>query len=330
MADPNLQIPPAPALQALGIAAEALGARLPPLTVSAQRVAETVSPGAHGRRRVGLGESFWQFRPYQIGDTIDRIDWRQSAKGDRLYIRETEWAAAQTVFLWRDPGAGMDYSSRRALPTKRSRADLLLLALASLLARGGERIAVLGGGGAPRPPPPDPRKAGPGGGASTGRAALNAVRAGLAAARPLDAAGGAAPRHATLILFGDFLDPIDDIARSLDRVAAAGAGGQIVQILDPAELALPFGGRVRFREMTAGAAAGAEAGAEGAGDVLAPRVESLRPGYLDALQRQIAGVSALAAARGWGRLLHATDAPPDEPLKTLYARLSAQAAGAAP
>ncbi len=304
MADTNLQTAPAPTLQALGIAAEALGARLPPLTVSAQRVAETVSPGAHGRRRVGPGESFWQFRPYQIGDTIDRIDWRQSAKGDRLYIRETEWAAAQTVFLWRDPSAGMDYSSRRALPTKRSRADLLLLALASLLARGGERIAFLGGG------------------ASTGRAALNAVMAGLAGARPLDDAGGAAPRHATLILFGDFLDPIDDIARALDRVAASGAGGQIVQILDPAELALPFGGRVRFREMAAGA--------EGAADVLAPRVEALRPAYLDALRRQIEGVSALAAARGWGRLLHATDAPPDEPLKTLHARLSAQAAGAAP
>jgi uncharacterized protein (DUF58 family) len=292
----------------LAIAAEALGARLPPLVVAAPRVAETVSPGAHGRRRVGLGESFWQFRPYQAGDTIERIDWRQSGKGDRLFIRETEWAAAQTVFLWRDSGPGMDYRSSRALPTKRERAELLLLALASLLARGGERIALLGGG-AP----------------STGRAALSAMLAALDRDTPLAAAGRAASRHATLVLFGDFLDPVDDIARLLDRIAPAGADGQLVQILDPAELGLSFSGRVRFREMAENAASGS--------DVLAPRVDSLRPAYLAALQRQQEALSALARARGWQLVIHSTAAAPEEPLRTLHAHLAARpgdAAGAAP
>jgi uncharacterized protein (DUF58 family) len=165
----------------LGIEAEALGARLPPLMVAAQRVAETVAAGAHGRRRVGLGESFWQFRPYQTGDTIERIDWRQSAKGDRLYIRETEWAAAQTVWLWRDAAPGMSYSSARGLPTKRERAELLLMALASLLVRGGERIALLGGGRLP----------------ASGKAALGAVLAGLARETPLTAANRESPSPAS-------------------------------------------------------------------------------------------------------------------------------------
>ena len=90
--------------------AEALGALLPPLLVAAERVAATVAQGVHGRRRVGQGDSFWQFRRFVTGDPVNRIDWRQSAKSGRpvpdgWFIRETEWEAAQTVCLWRDASA---------------------------------------------------------------------------------------------------------------------------------------------------------------------------------------------------------------------------------
>ncbi len=282
----------------LGLGAEALGARLPPLMVAAERVAETVSPGAHGRRRVGLGESFWQFRPYQTGDTIERIDWRQSAKGDRLYIRETEWAAAQSVFLWRDSGPGMDYRSARDLPTKRERSELLLLALAALLVRGGERIALLGGERNP----------------ASGRGALNTVLAGLDRDTPLAAADRAVPRHATLVLFSDFLDPIDEIAQRFERVAANGVAAQLVQIHDPAEMALTFNGRVRFREMAGDAAPDS--------DALIPRVEAIRPAYIEALERQQAALRDLARSRGWEFMVHGTDAPPEEPLRVLHTRLA--------
>ncbi len=268
--------------------------------VAAERVAETVSPGAHGRRRVGLGESFWQFRPYQTGDAIERIDWRQSAKGDRLYIREAEWAAAQSVFLWRDAGPGMNYRSDNRLPTKRERCELLLLALASLLLRGGERIALLGGGRNP----------------AAGRGALNTVLAGLDRDTPLSAADRAVPRHATLILFSDFLDPIDEIAKSLERIAASGGAAQLVQVLDPAEMALPFNGRVRFREMAGDAASDS--------DALIPRVEAIRPAYLEALARQQEALAELARSRGWEFMVHSTAAPPEEPLRILHTRLAAK------
>lgn len=275
--------------------------------VAAERVAETVSPGAHGRRRVGLGESFWQFRPYQPGDTIERIDWRQSAKGDRLYIRETEWAAAQSVYLWRDSRPGMSYRSDRSLPTKRERAELLLLALASLLLRGGERIALLGGGRNP----------------ASGRGALNTLLAGLERDTPLEAADRAVPRHATLVLFGDFLDPVDEIARALERVAANGGAAQLVQVLDPAEMSLSFNGRVRFREMDTHAPADT--------DALIPRVEAIRPAYLEALARQQEALADFARSRGWEFMVHGTDRPPEEPLRLLHTRLAARhgAGGAA-
>ena len=100
--------------------AEQLASTLPPLLVAADRVAATVAQGVHGRRRVGQGETFWQFRQYQPGDAPQRIDWRESAKSQRLFVRETEWEAAQSVWLWRDTSASMDYgSSARRCSTAR-------------------------------------------------------------------------------------------------------------------------------------------------------------------------------------------------------------------
>ena len=107
-----------PIVAPTALAAEALGARLPPLLVAAERVASTVAQGVHGRRRVGQGDSFWQFRRFVSGDPLARIDWRQSAKSGRgapdgWFIRETEWEAAQTVCLWRDGSASMRWRSRQ-------------------------------------------------------------------------------------------------------------------------------------------------------------------------------------------------------------------------
>ena len=120
--------------------------------VAAQRVAATVAQGVHGRRRVGQGDSFWQFRPFLPGDEARRIDWRQSAKSDRAFVRETEWEAAQTVFLWADASASMRWHSRAVPTEKRGRAELLLLALAALLLRGGERVTLKGTSDAVLPP----------------------------------------------------------------------------------------------------------------------------------------------------------------------------------
>src|SRR3546814_1123769 len=63
--------------------AERLGAGLPPLLLAALRIADTVAPGFHGRRRSGPGDAFWQFRHYRAGDPVRSIDWRRSARADR-------------------------------------------------------------------------------------------------------------------------------------------------------------------------------------------------------------------------------------------------------
>src|SRR5215470_11959157 len=258
--------------------AEQAASLLPPLLVAAERVAVTVAQGVHGRRRVGQGETFWQFRQYQPGDAASRIDWRESAKSQRLYIRETEWEAAQSVWLWCDASASMDYSSAEYVtgaewPTKRDRAALLLVALASLLVRGGERLTLLGSGIPPM----------------NGRIALSRVvemigrnpkTESLPVYEPL-------PRAGQLVLIGDFLSPLAVVNATVTRFAAAGLKGHMLQVADPAEEDLPFDGRIRF------------AGVEERDEVVISRVESIRGDYSARFQRHREGLAAIDGTVGW-------------------------------
>jgi uncharacterized protein (DUF58 family) len=276
--------------------AEQLAARLPPLLVAAERVAATVAQGVHGRRRVGQGETFWQFRQYQPGDPVPRIDWRESAKSQRVYVRETEWEAAQSVWLWRDGSPSMDYASNKSLPSKRQRADILALALAALLVRGGERVTLLGSGAPP----------------SAGRAVLNRL------AHILERPDGGSnlplfeplPRYGQLVLIGDLLSPLAEIAAVVERFAANGLRGHLLQVLDPAEETLPFAGRVRFE------------GYEAERPLLISRVEAVRAEYTEKLAQHRQGLADIARATGWSFGTHRTDRPPHTALLALYGALA--------
>lgn len=126
-------------------------ALVPDCLVEAKRIANTVIAGWHGRRKRGIGENFWQFRPYSEGESLSRIDWRRSARDDHTYVREREWEAAHTIWLWCDMSPSMMYKSSYGSVSKESRALVIMLALAEILARSGERI------GCPaswNPPPP--------------------------------------------------------------------------------------------------------------------------------------------------------------------------------
>ncbi|HEX4368002.1 MAG TPA: DUF58 domain-containing protein [Rhodopila sp.] len=286
------------------LSAEALGARLPPLLVAADRVATTVAQGVHGRRRVGQGDSFWQFRRFVSGDPLARIDWRQSAKSGRgapegWFIRETEWEAAQTVCLWRDASASMRWRSRQALVEKRDRANLLLLSLASLLLRGGERVMMMQQDARP----------------VASRSGLDRLAADLEAVADDDSGlppPVRLPRHGTVVLFSDFLSPLPEIRALIGRFAAVPVTGYLLQILDPAETALPYQGRIRFR------------GTEHEGEALIPRVESVRDAYAQRLKAQQDGVASICATAGFGFGVHCSDHPPEMALLTLYQALAAR------
>ncbi|MBV8168429.1 MAG: DUF58 domain-containing protein [Alphaproteobacteria bacterium] len=279
--------------------AEQLAAVLPPLLVEAERVASTIVQGVHGRRRVGQGEAFWQFRRYQPGDPTSRIDWRQSARGQAVFVRENEWEAAQSVWLWRDGSASMRYRSARELPEKRERADLLLLATASLLLRGGERIALLGTTAAP----------------ASSRATLSRIAAELDGGAQFQDGEGIPPalplpRYGRVVLIGDFFAAPEAIHQAVNRYAAQGVEGHLLLLLDPAELTLPFAGRIKFE------------GLEDEGSLIVRRTETLRAAYIDRIEAHRAGLADIARSVGWTFGQHRTDHPPQAALMALYTALS--------
>jgi uncharacterized protein (DUF58 family) len=191
----------------------------------------------------------------------------------------------------------MDYRSTSALPEKSERADLLALALMALLMRGGERVGLLGTG----LPPASGRT-----GLSRFAVAMTRMDndgAGLPPASPL-------PRHADVVLFGDFLSPLPEIDQTVRAIAARGIKGHIMQVLDPAEEDLPFTGRTRFQ------------GLEADGEALIPRVESVRADYQSLLAAHVRGIGDIARAVGWGFLSHRTDRPAQAALLELFVALS--------
>ncbi len=287
----------------LELEAHGLADRLPDLVIEANRVASTVAHGIHGRRRAGPGETFWQFRQFEGADAATLIDWRRSASSDQLYVREREWEAAHTVWLWPDLSPSMDFRSDLAPVTKRDRAMVLMLAAAELLVRGGERVALLGLG---RPT------------ASRKAATLIAETVLTNLASPLLTTSLPPkirlPRFSGTILISDFLDPLDQLGPRLEEMASGGVGGHLVQVMDPAEETLPYEGRAEFL--------GPEVDGE---RWIVDRVESMRDAYIARLAAHRDGLAEIARRLGWSLLVHHTDRPPHELLLSLILRLGGPA-----
>ena len=89
-----------------------LAETMPRLILEARRIAATVIHGLHGRKRSGPGENFWQYRRFVSGEPARRVDWRRSARDEHLYVRELEWEAAHTVWIWADRSPSMHFKSR--------------------------------------------------------------------------------------------------------------------------------------------------------------------------------------------------------------------------
>ncbi|MGF1554037.1 MAG: DUF58 domain-containing protein [Paracoccaceae bacterium] len=285
---------------------ERISGSLPPLLVEAERLVSATFHGVHGRRQSGPGETFWQYRPAYPGDSLSSIDWRRSARSDRLYIREMEWEAAETVMIWADTAQSMRFASdyareaRDGRVTKADRASLLATALAVLLSRGGERFGLVGTD-AERP--------------RTGERHLERMAALLAAEPRGDAPDYGAPadfelpRAGRAVFLSDFMGPDEGVLPAIRRAAGRGIGGVFLQILDPVEEDFPFAGRTRFRSVG------------GSLDHETDEARALAERYRRRLAERRDQLMATARGAGWQLFFHRTDESPRRALLQLHAWL---------
>lgn len=275
---------------------EGAAATLPGLLMQAERLAATILLGDHGRKRAGPGDAFWQFRAAQPGDPRRSIDWRQSARGDGHFVRETEWQAAQSLMLWVDDAASMRFSSD-GRPSKLRRAQTLALALAVLATRAGERTGLATLAEPPR-----------GGKAQLIRIADALMEGGdvpdYGAPRPQ-----VMPMGARAVFASDFLGPVEPVIAALTAAADRGVQGVLLQTLDPEEEAFPYDGRTVFESMS------------GAVRFETLKAGQLRDAYLDRLTKRRAALRDLCQRTGWRYQLHHTDTSAETALLSLYTAL---------
>ncbi|HEY4774751.1 MAG TPA: DUF58 domain-containing protein [Xanthobacteraceae bacterium] len=285
-------------------ASRALAAAMPRLILEARRIAASVIHGLHGRRRAGSGENFWQYRRFVSGEAAARVDWRRSARDDHLYVREQEWEAAHTVWIWPDRSASMAFASTLGRETKLDRALVIALALAEVLVEGGERVGIPG---LMRP-----------------TASRNVIdRIAEAIVHDPNERASLPPSFvpsplAENVLLSDFWSPIEEVRQAIAHIAASGAGGHVVQIVDPAEETFPYAGRIEFIEP------------EGAGAITAGRAESWRTDYVARIERHRAEIRADTDRLGWSFIIHRTDRPASELLLKLHGQLAAGREGSGP
>jgi uncharacterized protein (DUF58 family) len=280
-------------LTALRQRSEEEASRFPALLARAEHLAGTVLLGEHGRRRSGLGDDFWQYRPMQQGDALRDIDWRRSARSDMQYVREREWQIAQSVILWVDQAASMRFASDKNLPTKADRARTLALASAILLIRGGERVGLTGFDLPPR----------------RGQAQISRLAEMLSIDQPDDysepEARGMIPQSRA-IFFSDFLGDSAPVEAALTKAADRGVRGALVQILDPTEETFPFDGRTIFQSI-------------GGGFVHETlKAGDLRTRYLDRLAERKDRLEHLSRLTGWQYLCHHTNQSAQSALLWMY------------
>jgi uncharacterized protein (DUF58 family) len=274
-----------------------LVAAMPRLILEARRVAVSVFHGIHGRRRAGPGENFWQYRRFVDGEPAGRVDWRRSARDDLLFVREREWEAAHTIWIWPDCSPSMVFASSRGDPTKRDRALVLAFALGELLVRGGERVGIPG---IMRP--------------TASRAVIERMAdtivhfAGEPPSLPPPFRPGSRDE---VVLLSDFWSPTSEVTGTIAVLGGGGAGGHAIQIVDEVEETFPYSGRIEFEEP------------EGAGSITVGRAEVWAADYIERVARHRAAIRAESARRGWSFAIHRTNRPASELLLSLHAQMSA-------
>jgi uncharacterized protein (DUF58 family) len=274
-----------------------LAAAMPRLMLEARRVAATVLHGLHGRRRVGPGENFWQYRRFVSGESASRVDWRRSARDDHLYVREQEWEAAHTVWIWPDRSPSMVFASTLGRDTKLFRTLMIALALAEIFVEGGERVGI-------------PGLMRPTGSRNVIDRIAQAIVHDRAERMSLPPNFSPAPLS-EVVLLSDFWSDFSEVRQTLTQLSASGARGHAVQVVDPAEETFPFWGRIEFVEP------------EGGGRVTAGRAQVWRADYQERVQRHRARIRTETDRLGWSFIIHRTDHPATELLLALHARIGA-------
>lgn len=280
-------------------AAQSASESLPALLQQAERAVQSVMQGEHRQRKAGAGDKFWQFREYTHQDRPQDIDWRQSGKTEKVFVREKELHNAQETLFWCASDASMEYASAKNLPTKKQAAQVLCLAAAMLMTRAHELVKLSGGSFRA--------------GRTEKTVELLAQELYSQKNKNLSSFSLSETKiNTALFLASDFLEDINVIEQTLQSAFDRHDSGFVLQVLDPAELNLPFEGRVKFEA------------ADLATSETIDNVTSIREAYQVRIMVHLGAMQELCKKLGFTYLLHTTDRPATETLHKIWVTLDSK------
>ena len=276
-------------------------AALGDLSLVARLVVDGFMFGVHPSRLQGAGLEFSQYRSYQPGDDLRRLDWRLFARSDRYFVRESEAETSVTVRLVLDASDSMRHEEQGI--SKFAYGRMLAAALALLAYRQGDALALVAPGDG----------AAAGGRADRGRQHYHRVLRQLEALEP----GGAWPpwermegvllggvgRGITIVI-SDLHERSDEIRGVIRRLAALRHDVRVVHLLGRAELEFAYGGSVAFEELETGRTVEVDA-------------EAARDAYLASYGRELRTVELELGELRAGHVRVLLDQPLDEALRAV-------------
>ncbi len=272
-----------------------IAGNLPGLLLDAEKVAQGFMKGIHGRRKVGTGEAFWQFREWTQGDSTRDIDWRQTAKRDEVFIRQMEWEAAQSAYLYRDASPSMEFSSSKKWPNKKDYAELLMMALSITLLNGGERVGLLG--------VDMPLQAGSGSASKI----IRHIKKQSNFTDNIDAI----PSNSQIVLISDFYFSLEELYSFCKILAEKNIKGLLVQVYDEAEKTLPYKGKVNFIDSE-----------NNDNHRILPHVEAIRNEYQEKFLNHQNALTEMALSIGWKFIGNSSKTKPEKVLLDMYEKLA--------
>lgn len=274
------------------------------LRLVARTIVDGFLAGEHLDRRPGAGIEFSQYRSYQPGDDLRRVDWRVYARSDRFFVRESEVERDITVRLVLDATASMAH--RDGVLSKLEYARFLMAALAYLADLQGDRVsfhAVTDGTSIDLP-------------AHRGRRSLRRV---LHRLEEVEASGawpdwdelghriaGARERE-VVVVASDLYDERGQMRRALATLEALGHEVLVLHLMARNELDFDYRGDLAFEDLETGATVGGDA-------------EAMRAGYLDRLHRGLESWRVELLEMGVTYELLAIDRPVDRALRSFLLR----------
>lgn len=271
-------------------------ADLPSLALRSRCLVDGFLSGRHRSPQKGSSVEFAEYRAYQLGDDLRRVDWRLFGRSDRLHVKQYEDEAQLRIFTVLDASASMDFSSRRNALNKLDFARLALAGIATLAQRQGDAFG-LGIAGLELADFLRARSTSSHWQTFIGRLENFVPQRQTALARAIESLAEIIPPRCLVVIASDFYEELPALESALSRLRYDGHDIIGLHVLDPLELS--------FDLDHAGIWVDAETG--GRQHLDAPAV---RAGYLQRFHQFCAGLEEQFHAAGGDFVQLCTDQPP--------------------